>query len=290
MEHTKTAKTNIAGFQLGSSSEGQGHPALVIGSSVYYPRTFSSELRRHFRLHFIDHKGFVPPPPGHFENSFFSMDNLIADIETMRKSLSLESFVIIGHSGHAFMALEYAKKYPQHIEGVVLLGVVPNYSPESHEAGQKYFEEFASTERKEALNENLKYLGEEIAANPEQRFITYCLRMGPKSWYDIHFDATHLWRDVYTNMQVFDYVWGEVFRNIDITQGLEDFKIPVFLGLGRFDFLTGPPSLWDKVLPYFKNIECKIYEKSSHTPQLEESELFDRDFLNWFQRISKLKD
>lgn len=282
---SKAGQIDIAGFQLGFVSEGQGDPALVIGSSVYYPRTFSPQLRQHFHFHFVDHKGFVPPPSGSFANSTFSMDAIIADIEAQRKFLNLDRFTIIGHSGHAFMALEYAKRYPQHIQAVVLLGVSPNYSPSSHEAGQKYFDDFASLERKEALAENLKHLGPEIAANPEKRFVTYCLRMGPKSWYEINFDATELWRGVYTNMQVFDYVWGEVFRDIDITQGLDKLNAPVFLGLGRYDFLTGPPSLWDKVLPYFKNIECKIYEKSSHTPQLEESHLFDQDLLAWFQKV-----
>jgi len=37
-----------------------------------------------------------------------------------------------------------------------------------------------------------------------------------------------------------DYLWGEVFRDIDITKGLETFDKPVFLGLGQFYFLVAP--------------------------------------------------
>jgi hypothetical protein len=40
------------------------------------------------------------------------------------------------------------------------------------------------------LESDLKLLPEEIAAAPKERFITYCLRMGARNWYDPAFDAT----------------------------------------------------------------------------------------------------
>ena len=49
-------------FRLGYRIEGKGRPAIVIGSSVYYPRVFSQGLRKHLRLVFLDHRGFAPSP------------------------------------------------------------------------------------------------------------------------------------------------------------------------------------------------------------------------------------
>ena len=95
----------------------------------------------------------------------------------------------------------------------------------------------ASNERKAVLERNLQHLHADIEASPERRFITFCLRLGARSWYDCNFDAAPLWRDVYVNMQFFDYVWGKVFAEIDVTKGLEKFNIPILLILGRFDFL-----------------------------------------------------
>ncbi len=37
----------IDGFKLRYAIEGSGKPALVIGSAIYYPRTFSQNLRNH---------------------------------------------------------------------------------------------------------------------------------------------------------------------------------------------------------------------------------------------------
>lgn len=64
---------------------------------------------------FIDHCGFVSPPDRDVQNSEFSLDNLIRHIEIIREELRLDKFFILGHSGHAFMALEYAKKYSQKV-------------------------------------------------------------------------------------------------------------------------------------------------------------------------------
>ena len=80
---------------------------------------------------------------------------------------------------------------------------------------------------------------------------------------------------------MFDYVWGILFRDIDITHALEQFDKPVFLGLGRYDFLVAPPSSWDAVRSKFKDLTIRIFEKSGHIPQLEEPELFDQELLRW---------
>ncbi len=55
----------------------------------------------------------------------------------------------------------------------------------------------------------------------------------------------------------------------------------MFLALGRYDFLVGPPSLWDTVSRRFKDLTIRVFEKSGHVPQFEEPELFDRELLAW---------
>lgn len=265
--------------------EGIGKPALVIGSILYYSRTFSPNLRHFLQFIFMDHRGFATPPT-HFSNEEFSLDILIDDIEHMRKALGLEKIIIIGHSGHGYMALEYAKKYPQHVSHVVLLGMGPDQSKESHESADQYFQETVCPERKGVLEQNLKKLPTELKEHPERRFIIFALRLGARSWYDYNFDAVSLWQGVTVNMAMFDYVWGEIFRDIDITKDLEKFDIPVFLGLGVYDYLVAPFYTWNTIRPTFKNLTFRLFAKSGHTPQYEEQELFNKELLEWLQ-ISK---
>ncbi|TGN19806.1 alpha/beta fold hydrolase [Leptospira idonii] len=275
------------GFQLQYKIEGKGIPAIVVGSSLYYDRTFSKELREHLKIYFLDHRGFAPSNSNR-DKSTYELNLLLEDIELARKEFGLEQFLIIGHSGHGFLALEYAKKYPARVLGVVMMCLAPSYSYANHAESEKYLADSVDQGRKEFLAGNMALLGKKIEEAPEKAFITYCLLTGAKSWYDYKFDASSLWEGVEVNMTMFDYVWGEVFRDIDITQGLAEFHKPVFLALGRYDFLVPPPYTWNAVRDLFANLTVRIFEKSSHAPHFEESQSFDKELLDWSQGIGSV--
>src|SRR5947209_1787834 len=122
----------IDGFALRYRIEGKGVPILVVGSEVYYPRLFSQALRETVQLIFIDHRGFAKSPSS-YEPKDYTFERIIGDIEVMRQQLGLDNFVIVGHSGHAFLALEYARTYPEHVQKVVLLNTAPTNSLERRE-------------------------------------------------------------------------------------------------------------------------------------------------------------
>ncbi|MEW5856230.1 MAG: alpha/beta hydrolase [Cyanobacteriota bacterium] len=271
----------LSGFKLQYIVEGNGTPTIVVGSTLYYSRTFSSNLRNSLKLAFVDHRGFSPPYDCK-DTSLFELGSLVDDIELVRKELGFDKVIVIGHSGHAFMALEYAKKYPAHVSHVVMMCVGPNYSHEGLLAAERYLNDSVCPERKAALAKNLARLPQEISAAPEKAFITYCLLMGPKSWFDYNYDATKLWEGVEVNMAMFDYVWGEVFRDIDITENLDKLQAPVLLALGRYDYLVPPPYMWEGVRDKFSHLTIRIFEKSSHAPHFEEPEVFDKELLDWF--------
>ncbi|HZH10315.1 MAG TPA: alpha/beta hydrolase [Microvirga sp.] len=267
-------------FELTYSVEGQGTPALVIGSAVYYPRTFSRDLRTSLQLIFVDHRGFARASEDS-QPSDYSLDAVLDDIDLARRHFGHDKVIVIGHSGHGYMALEYAKRYPQHVSHVVMIGTGPSHSPAHREASERYWQESVCPERKAKLAIDLAALPAELDAAPEKRFVTFCIRLGAKSWYDHTYDAAPLWEDVHVNMPVFDHLWGETFRDLDIRQGLERFDIPVFLALGRYDYLVAPYATWDAYRDSFKDLTVRVFERSGHTPQLEESELFDAELRQW---------
>lgn len=271
------------GFDLAYSVEGQGTPAIVIGSAVYYPRTFSQNLRKSLRLIFVDHRGFAKTDKD-LQPTDYSLDVVLDDIDLVRRHFGHDKVIVIGHSGHGYMALEYAKRYPQHVSHVVMIGTGPSHSAAHHEASERYWQESVCPERKAKLASDLALLPAEIEAAPEKRFVTFCIRLGAKSWYDHTFDAAPLWEGVHVNMPVFDHLWGETFRDIDIRQGLEQLDAPVFLALGRYDYLVAPYATWDPYRSSFKDLTVRVFERSGHTPQLEESELFDAELLKWLGR------
>jgi proline iminopeptidase len=270
------------GFQLAYKAEGQGIPVLVIGSRLYYPHLFSKELRNKLQLIFLDHRGFAEGPE-ELNIGDYSLDAVINDTELVREALGLEQFIILGHSGHAFMAAEYARKHPERVSRTILLNTAPSNSKERQAQSASYFEETASPERKKQFAQDISLLSSDIAREPERRFAHLLIRMGAQSFYDYSFDASYMWDGVYTNMPVIDHLWGEVFGSINLRERLAELGHPVFLGLGRYDYLVAPVSLWDSIEESHPHVTKVIFEQSGHNPMLEESEVFDAALLKWLQ-------
>ena len=272
------------GFKLRYSIEGVGTPTIVIGSALYYPRVFSQPLRKELRLIFLDHRGFARAP-ANIESASFELDTLVDDVERARQELGLGQVAVIGHSGHGYMALEYAKKYPTNISHVVMIGIAPDLSAGGAEAAERYWQESVSPERKALLEANRQRLPDDELAKLSfsESFRGAYIRDGAKIWFDPKFDSTPLWEGVEVN-EVVERVWGEVFPAIDITKGLDALDLPVFLALGRYDFLVAPPSSWDRVRPAFRDLTVRVFERSGHTPPLEEAELFDGELLGWMRQ------
>jgi len=271
-------------FQLRYQIEGTGTPTIVIGSSDYLPRAFSNNLRKNLRMVFLDHRGYAPSP-GPMDVSAFAKDKLLDDVERARQQLGLGRIVIMGHSIHSIMALEYAKKYPDNVSHVVMIAA-PRRMAEDESLIIQYWEEFASPERKAVMGEKLRNLPDEELAKlpPGQRFIRTYIRNGPLIWYDPNFDSSPLWDGVETNDDFEQkFAQGQVFQDFNITKGLENFDRPVFLALGRYDFRVAPPYAWDQVTPNFRDITVRIFEKSGHWPHYEEPDVFDTELLSWLK-------
>ncbi|MFT9847060.1 alpha/beta fold hydrolase [Aneurinibacillus sp. REN35] len=268
------------GFTLAYQIEGQGKPMLVVGSAMYYPRLFSEELRNHMQLIFIDHKGHVQSPP-EAKPADYTLDRILDDIEAIREALAIEDFVMAGHSGNAFLAFEYARKYPEHVQKVALFNTAPTNSQERQKQSIAFFDQTASPERKKTFEQDIALLAGDIEKDPKRRFAHMCIRMGAHSFYDYTFDAASLWEGVYTNMPVIDYLWGDAFGQCNMIQSLSDINKPVFIALGRYDYLIGPASLWDSIDESYEHVRKIVFEHSGHNPMLEEAAAFDSRLIAW---------
>lgn len=269
-------------YELGFSIEGQGTPLLVIGSWLYYTLTFSAALRRSMRLHFVDHRCFARPL-GRVEADDFAFDTIIADIERARLAFGLERFAILGHSGHGYMALEYARRYPHHVTHVAMVGTGPSQSAAMAAWSERCFEEQATAERKAIFAREMGKLAGDLAAHPGERFKHLLIRLGARSWFDAGFDASALWEGVQVNDIGFDHLWGEVFRDIDMHALARNVKAPVLLALGSHDYLIAPAEAWQPYVADFAGLTVQMFEKSGHTPQLEESERFDATLIDFLK-------
>ncbi|KYP15817.1 alpha/beta hydrolase [Flavihumibacter sp. CACIAM 22H1] len=270
------------GFALRYRIEGTGDPLLVIGSSLFYQRWFSPLLRKNLQFIFLDHRGFCEAPaavPATSEPC--TLEEILDDMDALRRQLNLEKWWVAGHSGHGYMALEYAKKFNDRVIGVVLIAMAPSLSTENHAIAELHFDTLAESDRIRAFKKNMEELPALLEADPSQAFLVYNLALTPKSWRNYETEVKRFWEGVYINMPVIDHLWGIVFRDIDITSHLEDFYTPVWLALGKFDFVTGPGEQWTTITKHFPDLTIELFEHSAHNPAYEEAELFNQKLLNW---------
>lgn len=65
----------------------------------------------------------------------YTSQESVADIEALRRAGGYEKLVLYGTSYGTKVALEYAERYPQHVEALVLDSVVPTTGPEAFATG-----------------------------------------------------------------------------------------------------------------------------------------------------------
>jgi len=273
-------------FEFSTLIEPSGHAdtpiALVIGSPDYYPKLFSPALKQRLTLAHAEHAGFAralaPLQPDDY-----ALERVLADIDLQRAALGIERMILIGHSGHGYMALEYAKRWPERVSHLVLANLGISHAPEQIALAERRWAELVAPERKARLETAMAELPARLAAEPERRFVHLCLALGARSWADWRYDAAPLWQGVRTNMAAIDHLWGEAFRDIDIAAGLARLSMPVWLGLGAEDYLVPPPQGWDALRPGFADLTVRIFERAGHAPMLECPAEFDAALLDWLR-------
>ncbi|WP_231365778.1 MULTISPECIES: alpha/beta fold hydrolase [unclassified Thioalkalivibrio] len=274
---------DVDGAILRYACEGSGTPALVIGSSIYYPRTFSRRLRERMRLAFVDTRHFAEPT-GSVAPGDVSLNTYLADIAQAQTQLGFDRVVLIGHSHHGNLALEYAKWHPERVSHVVLIGTPPVDADETVRAAKAYWKRNASEPRKRLLREQVAAFRAEQSVRllPAQAYIAEYVAEGPKYWFNPHYDASPLWQGVPLDMGVMAVFRGFFAEGYELQWDPEQLTAPVFLAMGRHDYAV-PPTLWDEDRLARNGLAFRLFERSGHTPQLEEPEEFDRMLLEWLE-------
>ena len=89
LENESRGAIEVNGSKLDYVVQGRGPNCLIIGSSVYYPKTFSEKLRKKLRLIFVDLKWFAKDHVA--ENiTDMTLSSIIADVEAIRQEMGLE--------------------------------------------------------------------------------------------------------------------------------------------------------------------------------------------------------
>ncbi len=281
-EDKSSGVVTVNGVELPYFIEGEGIPCIIASEALVTSRALSKELRKHFRFIITDFRWNIPEDKLG-DASKITLGTLIDDIEEVRKVLGLQKVCVLGHSIWGLIALEYARKYPEHTSHVIMNGTPPGWNSSIKNVGNEYWNSHASDERKLILKQNWEKLPEDTLSSlsPGEAFGLAYFTNAPKYWYDPTYDRSWLGEGVYWNMEVGDQVFNVIFADYDIAEG-DPIATPVFLSLGRHDYVV-PYYLWDDQRDKITDLSYNLFEKSGHWAMLEEQALFDSLLIDWIK-------
>ena len=281
-QKTKQAKSGVIeidGSQLNYIVEGEGKTCLVIGSSIYYPRTFSNDLRQHLKMYFVDMKWFAKDYKT--ENlANVNITSIVQDVEQIRQALGLNKPLIMGHSIHGTVATEYVKKFGDQVSGLIVIGSPAEWGNETYNEKAAALWATASPERKSLQEENWGKAKELDRLTGQEEASARYNNMSPQYWFDPEYDAGWLWKNMTVHSELTQHLFTKVFHEYNMFDPPKAIDGPMFVGLGKYDYVI-PHTLWSSSYESIPDFKLVLFEKSGHTPQLEESQHFDKELIEW---------
>lgn len=92
-----------------------------LGYNSYSFQEICGDLLFNYRMIYLDQRGCGRSGELESDPELFTIDALVDDLEALRLHLGLRRFVPLGHGFGAVIALEYARRFSQHVNRVVVV-------------------------------------------------------------------------------------------------------------------------------------------------------------------------
>jgi proline iminopeptidase len=122
--HVESGRKNINGTELYYKIIGEGEPIVILHGgpgldhSYFLPQM--EKLADNFQLIFFDQRASGRSSVD-VDTSSMTLNQFIEDIESLRTEFKLDKMNLMGHSWGGLLAMEYAIKYPHHLNSLMLV-------------------------------------------------------------------------------------------------------------------------------------------------------------------------
>lgn len=196
----------------------------------------------------------------------YSHEQWTADIDALRAWAGAEKIIMAGGSYGGFLSLEYALRYPDRVAALVLrdTAAADRFREQARRRAQ-------ATDRTTIDMElfDRSFAGQ-VRDNDDFRA---CWR-AILPLYDYDYDPAKV--DQRADTTIYHYAthnraFGVNLPNYDLTGRLSEITCPTLITVGRHDWIT-PVEASQQLADNIPGSELVIFEKSGHSPQIEERE------------------
>lgn len=274
---------DVNGVQLFYKTFGSGPPLMCMHGglgadhSSYLPQFL--DLADQWTLILYDHRGNGRSRPIEWEGVTHA--TWAADADALREYLGYEKMSLLGHSYGGFLGQEYAARYPETLDGLVLLCTAPALDyPETIAA---------NAEARAKTPEAIAAVDEAFAPDPlarDEDFQDIMSRLGPLYFHqpDVFEDAVNsVMSDVKFSAAAWNHCSVECMPHFNTMETLPTIDVPTLVIGGADDWIT-PGDQSRRIHDALPNSELVIFEQSGHFPYIEEEELFFQTLRDWLSR------
>jgi proline iminopeptidase len=242
--------------------------------SLGEPKATFGPLADRFRVVVFDARGCglsegIPP---------YSHEQWAADVDGLRQWIGAEKIVVAGGSYGGFIALEYAVRYPEHVSAIILRDTSADGSNL-----ELAFENARNQDRVEIDWERFnRYWHGEVHDDADRKQLWSELIPLYDYEYDAEKSAAAVEAGIYRHEAhnwCFQHNWGAY----DLKADLPSVTVPTLVTVGRRDWVT-PVSSSETIASLMPNAELVVFERSGHSPQVEERELFQQTMREFVDR------
>ncbi len=251
------------------------HGAPGLGSRAE-PRASFGRLADTYRVVVFDARG-----SGESEgNGTFSHEQWAADIDGLREWIGAERIIMAGGSYGGFMSMEYAIRYPERVRALVLRDTSPDNSHEKLARDNA----FASARVRLDTDRFNRIFEGRVRDNDDLRD---CWRE-ILPLYDFSYDPAVVEERVATTpyrYEAHNYAFSVNIPNYDLKPLLPQITCPTLITVGRTDWIT-PVACSEVIARLVPDSRLVIFEKSGHSPQIEEAEAWTRTVREFLAEVA----
>ena len=126
---TRVSSIARDGFDVHYRVYGAGAPVAILaggpGFDCDYMEPVAAELAKTHQALLIELRGTGRSMPPAINRETINLREALADLESIRADLNLESWTLAGHSFGAILAMEYAIQYPDRVASLILMNSGP---------------------------------------------------------------------------------------------------------------------------------------------------------------------
>lgn len=276
------------GVMIYYSIIGKGEPLLIVhggpGASHDYFLPYLLPLARTNRLIFIDERGSGQSEK--LENAAdYTVENMVEDVEAVRKELNLGKISLLGHSYGGVLALAYALKYQQNLSHLILCSTFHSTSA-MNEVFKKIEAKMdpALLKRIQGMEkeglfghgkdfEKNRYTQEYMVAAWGDGYFPYLYQNHPDPNYDPVANGVTSW-DLYREMWGSDgeFIIDGNLKSVEYGDRLSTISVPTLITAGDNDECD--PSLSREMNEKIKGSKIVIFPKSGHMTFVDQPSLF----------------